>query len=61
MLRTGLLACALALCETAYAQLPPAAKVKIEFTRDKFSVSEAMTYYQFVLDEILDREKRGAG
>jgi hypothetical protein len=34
MLRTGLLACALALCETAYAQLPPAAKVKIEFARD---------------------------
>jgi hypothetical protein len=34
---------------------------KIEFTRDKFSVSEAMTYYQFVLDEIIDREKRGAG
>jgi hypothetical protein len=33
----------------------------IEFTRDRFSVSEAMTYYQFVLDEILDKQRRGAG
>ena len=32
----------------------------IEFTRDRFSVSEAMTYYQFVLDEILEKERRGA-
>lgn len=31
---------------------------QIEFTRDRFSVSEAMTYYQFVLDEILDHEGR---
>jgi hypothetical protein len=31
---------------------------KIEFTRERFSVSEAMTYYQFVLDEILEHEKR---
>ncbi|HXQ11779.1 MAG TPA: hypothetical protein VN805_12360 [Caulobacteraceae bacterium] len=34
---------------------------KIEFVRDRFSVSEAMTYYQFVLDEILDCERRGGG
>jgi hypothetical protein len=34
---------------------------QIEFTRERFSVSEAMTYYQFVLDEILDKEKRDAG
>ena len=33
----------------------------IEFTRDRFSVSEAMTYYQFVLDEISEKERRGAG
>ncbi len=32
---------------------------RIEFVRDAFSVSEAMTYYQFVLDEVLDHE-RGA-
>jgi hypothetical protein len=31
---------------------------QIEFQRERFSVSEAMTYYQFVLDEILEREKR---
>ena len=29
---------------------------QIEFTRDRFSVSEAMTYYQFVLDEVLAKE-----
>jgi hypothetical protein len=34
---------------------------KIDFVREAFSVSEAMTYYQFVLDEILDRQQRGAG
>jgi hypothetical protein len=34
---------------------------KIEFVRDRFLVSEAMTYYQFVLDEILDHERRDAG
>ena len=34
---------------------------KIEFVRDRFSVSEAMTYYQFVLDEILDHERKDAG
>ena len=33
---------------------------EIEFLRDRFSVSEAMTYYQFVLDEILEHEGRGA-
>jgi hypothetical protein len=37
-----------------------AGKPEIEFTRERFSVSEAMTYYQFVLDEILEREKRGS-
>ena len=31
---------------------------EIEFLRERFSVSEAMTYYQFVLDEILERERR---
>ena len=31
---------------------------EIEFLRDRFSVSEAMTYYQFVLDEILEHEQR---
>jgi hypothetical protein len=31
---------------------------EIEFLRERFSVSEAMTYYQFVLDEILDQERR---
>ena len=30
---------------------------QIAFERDRFSVSEAMTYYQFVLDEILAKEK----
>jgi hypothetical protein len=35
-----------------------AGKPEIEFERDRFSVSEAMTYYQFVLDEILERQKR---
>ncbi|HUZ13931.1 MAG TPA: hypothetical protein VMU93_13920 [Caulobacteraceae bacterium] len=34
---------------------------QIEFLRDRFSVSEAMTYYQFVLDEILEKQGRGAG
>jgi hypothetical protein len=34
---------------------------RIDFVRETFSVSEAMTYYQFVLDEILDRQQRGAG
>jgi hypothetical protein len=33
----------------------------IEFARDRFSVSEAMTYYQFVLDEILEKQRREAG
>ena len=32
------------------------ARPEIEFVRDRFSVSEAMTYYQFVLDEILAKE-----
>lgn len=32
---------------------------RIDFQRDRFSVSEAMTYYQFVLDEILQKEARG--
>ena len=31
---------------------------RIDFTREAFSVSEAMTYYQFVLDEILEHEGR---
>jgi len=34
-----------------------AGKPEIAFERDRFSVSEAMTYYQFVLDEILAKEK----
>jgi len=29
---------------------------KIEFQRERFSVSEAMTYYQFVLDEVLEHQ-----
>jgi hypothetical protein len=37
-----------------------AGKPEIAFERERFSVSEAMTYYQFVLDEILAKEK-GAG
>ena len=37
-----------------------AGKPEITFERERFSVSEAMTYYQFVLDEILAKEK-GAG
>lgn len=32
-------------------------KPRIAFERDRFSISEAMTYYQFVLDEILAKEK----
>ena len=32
-----------------------AGKPEIEFIRDRFSVSEAMTYYQFVLDEALSK------
>jgi hypothetical protein len=31
---------------------------RIEFTRERFAVSEAMTYYQFVLDEILEWQGR---
>ena len=27
---------------------------EIEFVRDRFSVSEAMTYYQYLLDEIIE-------
>ena len=34
-----------------------AGKPEIAFERERFSVSEAMTYYQFVLDEILAKEK----
>jgi hypothetical protein len=34
-----------------------AGKPAIEFSRERFSVSEAMTYYQFVLDEILEQER----
>jgi hypothetical protein len=34
---------------------------RIEFIRETFAVSEAMTYYQFVLDEIVEHENRGAG
>ena len=34
-----------------------AGKPQIAFERERFSVSEAMTYYQFVLDEILAKEK----
>jgi hypothetical protein len=34
---------------------------RIDFTRDAFAVSEAMTYYQFVLDEVLEHERRDAG
>ena len=30
----------------------------IVFARDKFSTSEAMTYYQFVLDEVLAQEAK---
>jgi len=29
---------------------------KIAFERDRFSVSEAMTYYQFVLEEVLEHQ-----
>ena len=36
-----------------------AGKPQISFERERFSVSEAMTYYQFVLDEILAKEKGG--
>ncbi|HKI74475.1 MAG TPA: hypothetical protein VJ998_07525 [Pseudomonadales bacterium] len=32
-----------------------AGKPEIEFIRERFSVSEAMTYYQFVLDEALEK------
>jgi hypothetical protein len=38
-----------------------AGEPKIEFERERFSVAEAMTYYQFVLDEIIDKERRIAG
>jgi len=33
-------------------------KPRIEIDRDRFSASEAMTYYQFVLEEILEFERR---
>lgn len=36
-------------------------KPRIEIDRERFSASEAMTYYQFVLDEILDCERKGGG
>ncbi|HEY3796759.1 MAG TPA: hypothetical protein VGL58_00265 [Caulobacteraceae bacterium] len=29
---------------------------KIEFQRERFAVAEAMTYYQFVLDEVLEHQ-----
>ena len=35
-----------------------AGKPAIEFSRERFSVSEAMTYYQFVLDEVLEHQSR---
>ena len=38
-----------------------AGKPEIAFERERFSVSEAMTYYQFVLDEILAKEKAASG
>jgi hypothetical protein len=38
-----------------------AGKPEIAFERERFSVSEAMTYYQFVLDEILAKEKSAGG
>lgn len=37
-----------------------AGKPEIEFIRERFSVSEAMTYYQFVLEEILRKEGEDA-
>jgi hypothetical protein len=33
-------------------------KPRIEIVRDRFSSSEAMTYYQYVLEEILEFERR---
>ena len=33
-------------------------KPRIEIDRERFSASEAMTYYQFVLEEILEFERR---
>jgi hypothetical protein len=35
-----------------------AGKIEITFTRERFSSAEALTYYQFVLDEILAAENR---
>jgi|SRR5580658_1955966 hypothetical protein len=35
-------------------------RIEIEFMRESFAVSEAMTYYQFVLDEILATEGRSS-
>lgn len=32
-------------------------RIVVNYARERFSVSEAMTYYQFLLDEILQREK----
>jgi hypothetical protein len=34
----------------------PSGTPEIEFERDRFAASEAMTYYQFVLDEILAKQ-----
>lgn len=36
-----------------------AGKPEIEFVRERFSIAEAMTYYQFVLEEILEKEGHG--
>ena len=37
-----------------------AGKPRIEIERERFSVSEAMTYYQYVLDEILEFERHSS-
>jgi hypothetical protein len=37
-----------------------AGQPRIEIERERFSVSEAMTYYQFVLDEILEFERHSS-
>jgi hypothetical protein len=38
-----------------------AGKVEIEFVRERFAMSEAMTYYEFLSDTALAAERRSSG
>ena len=46
--------------DQAYAHMR-AGKVEIEFARERFAMSEAMTYYEFLSDTALAAERRSQG